>query len=81
MEKMWNTVDSQQNTQEIKENAFLIGQNLQFFQEVLFFKLSTTIKTEKQTSDWLSLFRLDAGRLAEGKGHETDWRDKEKPVT
>ena len=34
-------------------------------------------KTEKQTINWLSLRQLDAGRLAEAKGHETDWRDKE----
>ena len=35
-------------------------------EEVLFFKLHAT---EKQTINSLSLCRLDAGRLAEGKGH------------
>ena len=36
------------------------------------------IKTEKQT---IYLCQLDAGRLAEGKGYETDLGDKEKGVT
>ena len=57
------------------------GQNVHIFEEVLFFKLRTTIKTETQTVNWLSLYQLDAERLTEGKGHETNWRDKEKGVT
>ena len=37
---------------EIKENAFSLdetGQNMHIFEEVLFFKLRTTIKIEKNT--------------------------------
>ena len=40
---------------------------MHIFEEVLFFKLRTTIKTEEQTINWLSSSHLDAGRLAEGK--------------
>ena len=40
-----------QNTQEIKENTFewdKTGQNMQIFEEVLFFKLSTTSKQKSK---------------------------------
>ena len=46
---------------------------MQIFQEVLFFKLRTTLKTEKQTIDSTYLVSVGCGRLAEGKGHETDF--------
>ena len=38
-------------------------------------------KTEKQTINSTYLVSVGCGRLAEGKGHETDWRDKEKGMT
>ena len=60
------------HTRDEREHC-LHGQNVQIFEEVLFFKLHTTVKTEKQTINWLSLCQLDAGRLAEGNGHKTDW--------
>ena len=41
---------------------------MHIFEEVLFFKRRTT---QKQNNS-ISLCQLDAGRLAEGKGHETD---------
>ena len=69
-----------QNTQEIKENAFYLdetGQNVHIFEEVLFFKLRATYKQKKQIIDLIYLVSVRCGRLAEAKGHETDWRDKE----
>ena len=52
------------------------GQNVQIF-EVLFFKLRTTEKQKNKQLIQLILCQLDVRRLAEGKGHETDWRDKD----
>ena len=63
------------NTQGTKENAFQLdqtGQNVQILEEVLIFHVPYNIKTGKETIKSLSLCQLDAGRLVEGKGHETD---------
>ena len=45
---------------------------MQIFEEVLFFKLRTTTKTEKQTINLTYLVSVGCRRLAEEKGHETD---------
>ena len=44
------------------------GQNMQIFEEVLFFKLHTT---KKQTVNSTYLVLVGCGRLVEGKGHKT----------
>ena len=36
------------------------------------FQVTYNMKTEKQTINLLNLCQLDAGRLEEGKGHDTD---------
>ena len=67
-----------------KRECFLIGQNKSKrtnFRGSPLFQATYNIKKEKQTISWFSLCQLDARRLAEGKGHGTDWRDKEKGVT
>ena len=51
---------------------------MHIFEEVLFFKLRATYKQKKQIIDLIYLVSVRCGRLAEAKGHETDWRDKEK---
>ena len=43
------------------------GQNVRFFEEVLFFQATYNRKTEKQTINSLSLYQFGAGMLAEGK--------------
>ena len=48
------------------------GQTVRIFEEVLFFQATYNMKTEKQTINLLNLCQLDAGRLEEGKGHDTD---------
>ena len=63
------------HTRDLKEQ-FLIdetGQNVQIFEEVLFFKLRTAIQLNE-----LILCQFDARRLAGGKGHETALCKKEK---
>ena len=45
---------------------------MQIFKEVLFFKLRTTTKTEKQKMSSTYLVSVGCGRLAEGKEYETD---------
>ena len=45
------------------------GQNVRFFEEVLFFQATYNRKTEKQTINSCSLCHFDAGMLAEGKCH------------
>ena len=45
-------------------------QNMQIFEEVLFFKLHTT---KKQTVNSTYLVLVGCGRLVEGKGHKTDY--------
>ena len=48
---------------------------MQIFEDVLFFKLQTTTTTkttEKQTFNSTHLVSVGCGRLAEGKGHETE---------
>ena len=45
------------------------GQNVQIFEEVLFFKLRTTLK---QTINSIYLVSVGCGRQPEGKGHEID---------
>ena len=68
-----------QNTQEIKRTLFFFfffldetGQNVQIFEKVLLFKLRTTKERKKQTINSDYLVSVGCGRLAEGKGHETD---------
>ena len=48
------------------------GQNVQIFEEVLFFQATYNIKTEKRTINSLRLCQFDAGMLADGKGNKTD---------
>ena len=44
----------------------------QFSRKSSFSKATYSIKTEKQTISSLSLCQFDVGRLAEGRGHETN---------
>ena len=45
---------------------------MHIFEAVLFSQATCNTKTEKPTICWLSLWQLEAGRLAEGKKHQTD---------
>ena len=53
---------------------------MQIFKEVLFFKLRTTTKTEKQKMSSTYLVSVGCGRLAEGKGQETDHKSVSCPI-
>ena len=45
---------------------------MQIFEEILFFKLHTTIQQQKNTINSTYLVSVGKGRLVEGKGHEND---------
>ena len=63
------------------KERFLIGQNTTkraHFRGSPLFQATHDIKTEKQAINSTYLVSVGCGRLAEGKGHETDWRNQEK---
>ena len=83
--KIWNRVDCQHSPKKIQNtqgNQIMLltwtkqDKTCKFLRKSSFFKLYTT---EKQTVNSTYLVS-DIRRLEEGKGHETDWRDKKKRV-
>ena len=66
------------------KERFLIGRNMtkrEHFRGSPLFQATYKIKTGKQTINSTYLLSVGSGRLAEGNGHEADWRDKEKGVS
>ena len=75
-------IEKKSKTHTRLEKRFLIGRSRRKhanFQESHCFQATYSIKkTEKQTINPTYLVSIGCGRLAEGKGHETDWRDQRK---
>ena len=75
--KIWYRVDCQHSEKRSKthkrlKRTFFNWTKQANFQGSPLFQAAYNIKTEKQTSYSLSSCQLDAGRLAEGKGHVID---------